>query len=94
MSTRRRLTGFHVKCHDNSISRAPDAESIQRYLRESVRAMRAAVDVTGSVEKATFWFKNNPLPTFDYKTPQELVSADRTEALIRYIQSLQAGFAG
>lgn len=80
--------------HRNTLSRAPDAESVQRYLRESVRVMRAAADVTGSVEKAIFWFKNNPLATFDYKTPQELVSEGRTEVLIRYIQSLQAGFAG
>ena len=80
--------------HRNTISRAPDAESVQRYLRESVRVMRAAADVTGRVEKAIFCFKNNPLATFDYKTPQELVSEGRTEVLIRYIQSLQAGFAG
>lgn len=52
------------------------------------------MDIAGSVEKAIFWFKNNPLATFDYKRPQELVSEGRTEALIRYIQSLQTGFAG
>ena len=80
--------------HRNTISRAPDAESVQRYLRESVRVMRAAVDIAGSVEEAIYWFKNNPLPVFDYKTPQDLVSEGRTEALVRYIQSLQAGFVG
>lgn len=85
-------TKAHV--HRNTISRAPEAESVQEYLRESVRAIRAAADIAGSVEKAIFWFKNNPLPTFDYKTPHDLVSEGRTEALIRYIQSLQAGFAG
>jgi uncharacterized protein (DUF2384 family) len=80
--------------HRNTLRRAPEAESVQRYLRESVRVMRAAVDVVGSVEQAIFWYKNNPLPTFDYKTPQDLVSEGRTETLIRYIQSLHAGFAG
>jgi len=80
--------------HRNTISRAPDAESVQRYLRESVRIIRAATDISGSVENAIFWFKNNPLPVFDYKTPQDLVSEGRTEALVRYIQSLQAGFIG
>jgi uncharacterized protein (DUF2384 family) len=80
--------------HRNTISRAPDAESVQRYLRESIRVMRAAMDITGSVERAIFWFKNNPLATFNYKTPQELVSEGKTEALICYIQSLQAGYAG
>jgi uncharacterized protein (DUF2384 family) len=80
--------------HRNTISRAPDAESVQHYLRESVRVVRAATDIAGSVEEAIYWYKNNPLATFDYKTPQDLVSAGRTEVLIRYIQSLQAGFAG
>jgi hypothetical protein len=56
--------------------------------------MRAVLDITGSVEKAIFWFKNNPLAAFDYKTRQDLVSEGRTDALIRYIQSLQARFAG
>lgn len=80
--------------HRNTIRRAPDAESVQHYLRESIRVVRAAVDIAGSVESAIYWYKNNPLPTFDYKTPQDLVSEGRTEILIRYIQSLQAGFAG
>jgi uncharacterized protein (DUF2384 family) len=85
-------TKAHV--HRNTISRAPEAESLQGYLRESVRVMRAAVDVAGTVEKAVFWFKNYPIPTFDYKTPQDLVSEHRTEDLVHYIQSLQVGFAG
>ncbi len=85
-------TKAHV--HRNTISRAPDAESVQHYLRESVRVVRAATDIAGSVEEAIYWYKNNPLSTFDYKTPQDLVSEGRTETLIRYIKSLQAGFAG
>lgn len=80
--------------HRNTLHRAPDAESVQHYLRESVRVVRAAVDVAGSVEEAIYWYKNNPLPPFDYKTPQDLVSEGRTETLIRYVQSLQAGFTG
>ncbi len=80
--------------HRNTLSRAPEAESVQRYLRESVRVMRAASDISGSVEQAIYWYKNNPLPPFDYKTPEDLVSAGRTDTLIAYIQSLQAGFAG
>ena len=80
--------------HRNTVRLAPDTESIQSHLRESVRVMRAAADISGSIEKAIYWFKNYPLPTFDYKTPQDLVSEKRTEALIKYIQSLQAGYTG
>jgi hypothetical protein len=80
--------------HRNTVRLAPDTETIQSHLRESVRVMRAAADISGSIEKAIYWFKNHPLPTFDYKTPQDLVSEKRTEALIKYIQSLQAGYSG
>lgn len=80
--------------HRNTVRLAPDSETIQYYLRESVRVLRAATDIAGSIEKAIYWFKNHPLPTFDYKTPQSLVSEKRTDALIKYIQALRAGYAG
>lgn len=80
--------------HRNTITRAPETEGVQRYLRDSLRVIRAAVDVAGSVEKAIFWFKNSPIPTFNYKTPQDLVSDGRADELIRYAQSLHAGFNG
>lgn len=83
-----------ARVHRNTVRLAPDSETIQSYLRDSIRVMRAATDISGSIEKALYWFKNHPLPAFDYQTPQHLVSEKRTEALIKYIQSLQAGFSG
>lgn len=80
--------------HRNTVRLAPDTETIQSHLRESVRVMRAAADIAGSIEAAIYWFKNHPLPVFDYKTAQQLVSDKRTDALIKYIQSLQAGYTG
>jgi uncharacterized protein (DUF2384 family) len=80
--------------HRNTISRAPEAESIQGYLRASVRVLRAAADVAGSVDKAIYWYRNQPLPPFDYKTAQHLVSDGRTDEVVNYLQSLHAGFAG
>ena len=80
--------------HRNTVTRAPESESVQRYLRESIRIVRAAADAAHSIEKAIFWYKNHPIPTFDYKTAQQLVSAGRSDDLIRYLQSLRAGFSG
>jgi hypothetical protein len=80
--------------HLNTVRLAPDSETIQSHLRESVRVLRAATDIAGSIEKAIYWFKNHPLPAFDYKTPQELVFEKRSPALVEYIQSLQAGVSG
>jgi uncharacterized protein (DUF2384 family) len=80
--------------HRNTISRAPNSESVQRFLREAVRVLRAASDVSGDVERAMFWYRNAPLPEFDYKTAEQLVSDGRAEDVIRYVLSLETGDAG
>lgn len=80
--------------HRNTIRRAPTSASIQHYLREAVRVIRVAINVSGDVEGAIFWYRNTPLSPFDYKTAEQLVSEERTEDLIRYIQSLEAGALG
>ncbi|MES2073916.1 MAG: DUF2384 domain-containing protein [Pseudomonadota bacterium] len=85
-------TQAHV--HRNTISRAPEAESVQKFMRDTVRVIKAATDISGSVENAVYWYKNDPLTPFEYKTAQQLISEGRTDDIVRYISSLQAGFAG
>ncbi|MHB1332311.1 MAG: hypothetical protein ACYCY1_06910 [Sulfuriferula sp.] len=80
--------------HRNTLSRAPASESVQRFLREALRVLRAATDLSGDVDRAIFWYRNEPLPTFGYKTAEHLVTDGRTEDLLRYIESLEAGAAG
>ena len=80
--------------HRNTISRAPGSESVQRFLREALRVIRAAADLSGDVERALFWYRNEPLQPFGYKTAEQLVSDGRTEDLLGYIKSLEAGAAG
>ena len=85
-------TQAHV--HRNTISRAPTSDSVQRYLREALRVIRAATDLSGDVNRALFWYRNEPLQPFGYKSAEQLVSDGRTEDLLRYIESLEAGAAG
>lgn len=80
--------------HRNTVTRAPASPAVQSFLKEVVRVLCAAVDVSGSVEKAIFWFRNEPLQVFDYKTAEDLVSEGRSAAVIQYLKSLQAGFSG
>lgn len=80
--------------HRNTLSRAPASESVQRFLREALRVIRAATDLSGDVEKALFWYRNEPLQPFGYKTAEQLVSEGRTDDLLRYIASLEAGSTG
>ena len=85
-------TQAHV--HRNTINRAPQAESVQRFLREAVRVLRAATDVNKDVATAIFWYRNEPLPAFAYKTAEQLVVDGRSEDVLRYVASLEAGAAG
>ena len=54
----------------------------------------AANDLTGDVGRAIFWYRNEPLPPFNYKTAEQLVSEGRAEDVLRYVESLEAGAAG
>ena len=83
-----------AQVHRNTLRRAPQSATVQSFLRDSVRVLRAATDLHGSVEEALFWFSNHPLPVFDYKTAHTLVTERRNETLLLYLASLDAGFAG
>jgi len=83
-----------ARVHRNTINRAPSSESVQNYLRAAVRVIRAASDLSGDIEQALFWYRNEPLQPFGYKTPEQLVSDGRTEDLLRYVESIGAGAAG
>ncbi|WP_116138667.1 DUF2384 domain-containing protein [Trinickia diaoshuihuensis] len=79
--------------HRNTLSRTPSSESVQRFLREALRVIRAATDIHGCVKQALFWYRNEPLSEFEYKTAEQLVASGRTEDLLKHIvaQEVQAG---
>lgn len=83
-----------ARVHRNTLNRAPSSAGVQRYLREAVRVIRAATDLSGEVDQAIFWYRNEPLQPFAYKTAEQLVSDGRSDDLIRYLMSLEAGAAG
>ena len=83
-------------CHVSmsTIWHTPHDENIQRYLRESLRIVEAAVALASGIKQALLWFKNSPIPTFEDKTGSVLASEGRTDDVLRYLGSLQVGFAG
>ena len=80
--------------HRNTITRAPGSRGVQEFLREALRIIKAATDLSGDLNKALFWYRNEPLSVFGYKTAERLVSEGRTDDLLRYIASIEAGAAG
>lgn len=100
ISARRFVAALHIDMqtlarlahvHRNTISRLAGSESVQKFLREALRIIRAATDISGDVQSTLFWYRNEPLPAFDYKTAEQLVSEGRTEDLLRYMVSLETG---
>ena len=80
--------------HRNTITRAPGSRGVQDFLREALRVIKAATDLNGDLNKALFWYRNEPLSVFGYKTAERLVSEGRADALLRYVASIEAGAAG
>ena len=80
--------------HRNTISRAPGSRGVQDFLREALRVIKAATDLNGDLNKALFWYRTEPLAVFGYKTAELLVSEGRTDDILRYVTSLEAGAAG
>lgn len=80
--------------HRNTISRAPTSPGVQRFLRDALKVIKAGTDISGDVNRTLFWYRNEPLSAFGYKTAEQLVSEGRTDDVLRYIASLGAGAAG
>ena len=66
---------------------------MQRFLRDALNIIKAGTDISGNVSRALFWYRNEPLSVFGYKTAEQLVSEGRTEDVLRYVASLKAGAA-
>ena len=58
------------------------------------RVLLAATNLSGEANTASSWFRNEPLTAFRSKTAEQLVREGRTEDVLAYLQSLQAGSLG
>ena len=72
----------------------PQNEALQQYLRDVVRVLVAAEGAAGERAQAIFWFMNEPLPEFDYLTPDALVREGKAQVVIDYIESIAGGATG
>lgn len=80
--------------HRNTVRNNPYSLDLQDYMRNAVRVLQAAADLRGNVDEALFWFRNHPLRDFDRKTADRLVAEGKTEAVLRYLRSLESGATG
>ena len=79
--------------HRNTL-RNPASERLQDKLREMIKAISAAAVLTGDIDKALFWFRNEPIADYDHKTAAELVAEGHLEAVLAYLRDLGNGANG
>jgi len=63
-------------------------------LDDALAVIRAATLVSGDLQKAVSWYFTDRLDVFDGLTAEALVLQGRARALLRYVESLEAGAAG
>lgn len=83
-----------ARVHRNTVSLAPSSPKLQEALGDVVRVLSAASQLTGDVDKALFWFRNQPIPEFGHRTPMQVIEQGKVQPLVDYIDSISAGPAG
>ncbi len=79
--------------HRNTLAN-PASERLQDRLRDMVRVIMAASEVTGDVEQAIYWFRNEPIVTLKRRTAAELVASGHTNAVLAHLSELVDGANG
>ncbi|NGO54479.1 DUF2384 domain-containing protein [Allomesorhizobium camelthorni] len=83
------LTGVH-----RNTLRNPSSERLQGRMREMVKVISAATELTGDVDKAIYWYRNEPIVDYGHRTAAELVAEGHAEAVLAFIRDLENGARG
>lgn len=83
------LTGVH-----RNTLRNPASDRLQSRMREMVKAISAAARLTGDIDRAIYWYRNEPIADYEHRTAAELVAAGEVEAVLGYIRDLENGARG
>lgn len=80
--------------HRNTPAARPQAPQLQKHLRDMVRVLTVATELTRDEKRAAFLLRNEPLRAFGYKTADTLILEGRADAVVAYLESLAGGAAG
>lgn len=84
-----RLTGVH-----RNTMRNPASDRLQERLREIIKVISTATELSGDLNKAIFWYQNEPIADYRHQTAAELVAQGHAEAVLAYLEDLRNGASG
>ncbi|HGN0706534.1 TPA: hypothetical protein ACKRMK_000913 [Pseudomonas aeruginosa] len=73
---------------------ASDAEAAQRFIADVLQMILAVAESGVTVERAIAWFRREPLPIFEQRTAEQLVSHGQVAQVLQFLASWQAGSQG
>ena len=74
-----------------TLSRMPVTSAADRALSPIARILAMAGEMTGSVERASIWFKHQPLPGWGGATSRDLVAEGKASSVLAYLEATRAG---
>lgn len=80
--------------HRSTVAEAPSNTKLQQFMRDSLRVLSAAAQVSGDRDRAVYWFRNSPIVEFEHRTAEQLVSDGRVDAVVAYLGSIASGSTG
>lgn len=83
-----------TRVHRNTLRTNPSSDVLQERLREIVKIIAAARELTQDDNEAVYWFMNEPIRDYRGMTAAELVSDGKIDAVLAYIEDLHNGAAG
>ena len=79
--------------HRNTL-RNPSSERLQVRMREMVKVISAVAQLTGDLQKAIYWYRNDPILDYGQRTAAELVAEGHADAVLAFIRDLENGARG
>lgn len=80
--------------HRATVSAAPGNAKLQKFMRDALRSLSAAMEIQPDRSRAIYWFRNTPIQEFSHCTAEQLVSRGRVDAVISYLESVASGSTG
>ncbi|MBO3273989.1 hypothetical protein [Pseudomonas schmalbachii] len=76
------------------VAAASEAEAAQHFIADALRVVLAVAESGVAIEKSIAWFRHEPLPTFERRTAEQLISQGQVEQILQFLASWQAGSQG
>ncbi|WP_298577225.1 hypothetical protein [uncultured Luteimonas sp.] len=66
----------------NTAADDPANPKLQQYMRDALPVLSTATQISGERTRALYWYRNTPIPEFEHRTAEQLVSEGKADAVL------------